>query len=397
MRNWVVVLGALLLAASSGAATAGSSSGPIVGATWAGGGELVLLDPLTLAPVQRSSVRLRAGWSVTRSANGSRLAVANGRTLRVVDAKTLRELATSPMESIRLGVAAWPARDRLIVGQWAPAKAALLDPITGATLASHRLSGTTLGMTTTRDGVVMLLGRTTGLGPLKLALVDRDGMRLVSLPVVRGGFKPPAEMGGVFVRQHPGLAVDPAGRRAAIVGLDVVVEVDLDTLATRSHELELRTPSSVRKVIEGWSRRAVWATSGLLAVTGVDYEPGPGGRQMVVTPAGLTLVDTRRWGTSIVDPGATEVVLHRRTLLATGTSCDGAAQPTCTGIGLRGYTPEGRMRFHLFGDSSLAGTHVHGRYAYLGGCNSRCYRIVDTITGSIVRDLRTKKQTILVD
>jgi hypothetical protein len=69
-RSVLIVL-AFAVAGLTGAtmsAASGSSSEPVLGAVWHGGGQLAWLDPLTLRPVRTASgTWLRGGWDVVRS------------------------------------------------------------------------------------------------------------------------------------------------------------------------------------------------------------------------------------------------------------------------------------------------------------------------------------------
>jgi hypothetical protein len=139
------------------------------------------------------------------------------------------------------------------------------------------------------------------------------------------------------------------------------------------HPLALRRPAAAAKELTGWSRDAVWAAPGVLAVSGRNEGK----------PAGLLLVDTRTWQARAVEPGASEVVQAGSTLVASGS-------------GLSGYTLGGAFRFHLFGDEPVAGAEVAGGLVYLSGCNSFCHRVVDPRAGRLVADVTTTRQTVLV-
>src|SRR5207253_3469117 len=108
----------------------------------------------------------------------------------------------------------------------------------------------------------------------------------------------------------PALAVDPSGKRAAVVGSGgLVAEVDLDTLAVAYHPQAARSPARAGKAFEGWHRDALWLPNGTLAVTGMDYQwtVKNGAEEMSGTPAGVTLVDTRQWTSRVVDDGASSL------------------------------------------------------------------------------------------
>jgi hypothetical protein len=82
-------------------------------------------------------------------------------------------------------------------------------------------------------------------------------------------------------------------------------------------------------------------------------------------------------------------------LLATGLRCDGPGP--CSGAGLRGYSLDGTPRFHLFGAQPIGKVRIVDGRAYVSGCNSHCHRVVDLRSGTVVADLRTKQQTMVVE
>lgn len=398
MRKVVFALMALLAATQVSTAAPGSAREPILGVTWGGGGRVALLDPLTLAPVRRSGVRVVAGYSVAVSSDGTMVAVASGSTLRVLDAHTLRVLRTLRWKERWLGASAWPTPNRLVtVPSWfLSGSAIVLDPLTGEVVSDRPLDGAPLAFAPTRDGIVLLLGRSRRIGAVRLAIARADGsLRSVPLPGLHAGFSPPARGQVVSLEAQPGLAIASSGRRAAVVVPGLVADVDLTTMSVTTHRLELRRPASARKAFSGWSRAATWMSGSTLAVTGTDYEASADGRQLRQTPAGLVFVDTRTWTVRIVEPEASEITRAGSTLLATGVRCDpGVGQ--CHGVGLRGYTATGRLRFHLFDDESLSTTELSRGLAYLSDCNSYCYRIIDPAAGRLLASITTKQQTVLI-
>ena len=397
MRMLAAVLAlASVLAATGNDAASSTERAPLLGAVWAGGGELVLLDPFTLQPVRRSGVRLAGGWSTARSGDGSLIAAASGSTLHLLDARTLTVLRSQRVEN-RLAVSAWPRPGRLITApSWSQTgSAVVLDPLSGRIVARRPLPGVPLAMTATRNAVVVLLGRRDAIEVLTLVVVAADGdVRSVRLPGVRGGFRPPGPGGPAALQTQPGLAVDQTGRRAVVVTPTALTDVDLNTLSVRQRSLAPRRPASLQKTLSGWSRAALWVTPAILAITGTNYTPSGGQGRHEQAPAGLLLADTRSWRVRLVEPEASEATLADRTLVATGLRC-GSGPERCRGIGLRGYTPTGRLRFHLFGSEPLADVRVAGSLAYLSDCNSFCYRIVDTTRGRLLTTVRTRQQTVL--
>ena len=92
-------------------------------------------------------------------------------------------------------------------------------------------------------------------------------------------------------QQTPGLAVDPVGRKAYVVGGDRVVTVDLRTLAT-SDRGPLRT---LTKLVAGATRSASGSATACCASSGTNWDGQSTG------PAGLRIVDVRSWTTRIVN------------------------------------------------------------------------------------------------
>ncbi|MGH3072778.1 MAG: hypothetical protein ACRDNB_10990, partial [Gaiellaceae bacterium] len=100
--------------------------------------------------------------------------------------------------------------------------------------------------------------------------------------------------GGVE-QQVPGLAVDPVGRTAYVVGGERVFPVDLRTLAVTD-----RGPvRSLAKRSAGATRSAEWLGNGRLAVSGENWDPEAGN-----VPAGLEIVDVRSRRARVVDRSA---------------------------------------------------------------------------------------------
>ena len=83
----------------------------------------------------------------------------------------------------------------------------------------------------------------------------------------------------------PGLALSPAGARAAVVGLDTLLLVDLETLEVS--RTPTRTLARVTKLVEGWSRSAVWAGAGGIAV--VARTNAYDGTRPILTSSGVRL------------------------------------------------------------------------------------------------------------
>jgi hypothetical protein len=122
-------------------------------------------------------------------------------------------------------------------------------------------------------------------------------------------------------------------------------------------------PAAEAKTAEGAERRAVWVGEHLVAVSGQDtHQLATGAEQ--TTPAGLALIDVRRWTKCILDEQASQFSFSAGTLLAYGTTGNDASQEM-EGMGLTGYGLDGHERFHLFGNEPIYFVETAGHYAYV--------------------------------
>jgi hypothetical protein len=389
-----VLVAVLCVSAAAAGAAAPTTSPRVLGAVWDGRGRLAWLDPVTLEPTRVSPLRFGAGYTTVLSPDHRTIALQAGRSpaIRFLTADTLRLVRTVRSPRVWLGDSLWQRPDRLITlpGWLERGAVRVLNPITGKLVASHPVSGTPIRVVSTQRLLAFLAVTPDRIAPATLVVVRGEGtVRSVVLHDVEAGFDDATEA-------QPGLAVDPGGRRVAVVTPTVVAIVDLRTMSVRTHRLALRRPARVQKLSKGWVRHAVWAAPTRLAITGDDHGPvDSGGRAGIrYTPAGLTLVDTTSWRTQAIDPGVSQVVRDGRLLLATAVDCDAAGG--CTGVGLRAYSFTGRLRYQLFGNESLTTPLVLRGRGYFSGCNSFCYRIVDVRRGAVVATARTKLQTILL-
>jgi hypothetical protein len=337
------IFAALVVAGGTGAA------GPTtVLATLSRGVEsdLVRVDPATLRTVDPRLALGRHGQLWTRSPDGARLGVGGGRSIRIVDVRAWRLVRDLPLRGALVALS-WPRADRLVAivaGRCCPEplRALAIDAATGRVVARAALGRSPrLAAVRTPEGLALLLGPPRGVGPARLVVVGASG-RARSARL--GGI----EAGAVTVRQRspsavpltryrtPGLAVDPAGRRALVAGNATLALVDLRTFAVRFAPLRVRTLAD-GGLSSGTYRRALWLRGDLVAVTGwTDRVPGKGAQRRVDTaPRGLLLVDARTLTVRRLDAGTSNVVLAGGLLLAT----DGIR-----GAGLTAYSLDGRRR-----------------------------------------------------
>jgi hypothetical protein len=229
--------------------------------------------------------------------------------------------------------------------------------------------------------LLLVLGpRGRSLGSSRLVEVGpHRRVRSAELPEIRSGIE---SAGSVTEAWNPGLAVDPAGARAFVVQADApVTEVDLRTFQVHPHHAGPWAKATDDEVV-GPRRDALWLGHGLLAITGSDSGK---------TPAGLTLVDTRRWRARTIDARATDAALVSGTLLASTFLENGSR--TTSGSGLTGFSIEGRRRFHLFGRQQLTGVQPVGSKALVGA--RRGIAFIDARTGKQLRRFRRLNMSLI--
>jgi hypothetical protein len=388
-----------------GVASAAAKRSPVLATAWKGSvASLVRVDPMSLRPVDGRSLRIGGGaYLVATSPRGTTLAFDTdpGAVLSFVDTATLRLRGTMKFDDGWTVAAAWPSPRRLVavLGSERTVRIVVVDPVARKQITFRRLpaGNEPMASAASRDRVVFLLSEERGIGPIQLVVVGADGaIRSVLLSEIRGGNEQATDT-QVGKSAWPGLAIDPSGRRAAVVAATgPIAEVDLGSLAVSYHARANRAPASAAKAFQGWQRSAVWLPSGQLAVTGTDYDASvTDGTEQMGTPAGLTLIDTSDWSSRVVDAGASFLARAGGGLVAYGGATE-LERPTPTGIGLRGYGADGALRFHLFGSEQIDDVQVAGNLIYITGCKDRCHRIVDATTGELAGTASTGDAVRLV-
>lgn len=386
LRAGIAVAGAALLLV--GVAGAGGTRPLVLGVSWEGTGQLAWLDARTLVPVGR---RVDIGRPPTglaaRSPDGRTIALGSGSTveLKFVDVRAMR--ATGQLRLPGIGYvldATWPALDRLIALRGGEEAAVLVvDPRSRRVLERRRLDGRLLGTVVAGRRLLALLAPGAAIGPARLAVVEADGsIRTVTLPGIAAGFTPAQDERGTGQQASPGVAADPQGTRAAVVGLDTLLDVDLETLEIRLEHLAPRTTARTGKRMEGWSRGAVWLRGDTVAVVGRNYS-FEADRQVSST-TGLALVDVTTGAGRTLDATATGVTRVGDTLLAYG------------GSALRGYDLDGTLRFELLTGQDSGYVQTAGRYVYVGSGNSTRFVVVDVRAGRVLRTTWTPNPTIVL-
>jgi hypothetical protein len=348
-----------------------------------------------------------APWSF--SPDRSQLVVARNdegaaRSLRVVDIARMRATADIELGGGAVGLVAWPSRGRLLAIQELCCdeleRLLVVDAARHRVIAHRDLGGTVVRVARSPRELVLLIAPARRVGVARVAVVDdRGGVRFVALERTPAG-QQLLESASHRLRQSlPGLAVDPSGRRALVVGPGLVADVDLAGLAVSYHDLahpisllgrlrEWLEPTAYAKAASGPVRTARWLGGGILAVTGSDEEPSDqSGRDAGarVRPAGLSLVDIRNWSVRTIDRGATDVRVAGDLLLATGSG----SEPPGDAIGLTAYELDGTRRFQRFAGRRAWVEQVHDARAYVDvfrpGAATESLQVVDLATGRATR------------
>jgi len=302
----------------------------------------------------------------------------------------------------------WPAPDRLIaiVGHCCrlPAEVVVVDPLAMRVLDRSRLAeGNPLWVRRGGDRLVVMSVPAARIGPVALTAIDaRGAARTLTLDRIDGGFEPMgAESQLCYKSVAPGLAVKPDGSRAFVVSPNgLVADVDLQSLSVAYHSLGIgRTVAAVNKrPVESVSRMARVLPNGFLAVTGWEdhpYTDSGGGEHTQYIRAGLALVDTSTWATTIVDDSTDWFAIAGNTLLATGsrghtpgytTTVGATPAPMPPGAGLTGYSLGGTPRFHRFKDGEVLPLQIYGNraFVYVDGSEPDLLKVVDIRSGKIV-------------
>jgi hypothetical protein len=285
----------------------------------------------------------------------------------------------------------------------------VVDPMGRQVVQRHRIQRTILAVGDGVGGIVLVTGPRTGVGPVELTVVGEKGMSSVPVPDVLGGSETENGADGFRARQvTPGLAIDPEGRRAFIVGAgSTVAEISLRDLAVESHTLSepisllgrLRNwlePTAEAKLVEGPQRKAAWLGDGVVAVTGADYSTVTDANeepQVHIRAAGLSLVDTGDWSIRRLDEETSDLSVVASTLLAFGDTSWG--DPTAKGIGLVGYAFDGSRLFQVLKGRRIGWVETTGELAY-ALVDDRRRILVDALSGRILaRWVRAKPLSVL--
>jgi hypothetical protein len=362
---------------------------------------LVELDPATLRQTDARSLPVgRHDLPWARSPDGSQLLIGSGRTtsLVAVDLEHLRTLREIRLPGMPSGLA-WPTARRALVvvpGRCCPSPLRLvaLDPQSGRVVASRRLgTGSLMSAARVPAGLVLLIGGATRIEPSRIVVARADGrVREVVVRGIPAGYESHPGPAGTPVSRNrrPGLAVDPSGRHAYLVGPHAAAVVDLRTGAIVYHALRERQLAACLDgcgLSEGSYRTVAWVLPGRLAISGYDDKlVGTGTNQTrLTTPVGLRLLSTRTWTMRRLDATTSSLSVAGGVLLGYGAVW--SARTGVTTSGIRGYGLDGRRRFVALRDRSVSAIPTFGNLAYVGlndGYRSHAVRVIDLRRGRVV-------------
>lgn len=400
-RAAVLACAASVVAAGALSAGGGAARAPVLGVVYGNSDRILRLDPLTLRPLGSRSITVPSFAYWDQSPDGARV-VFGGRsgTLRFVDPVKLEVVGTVRLRGFSDPRLAWVSpRAVLVVDQ---ASIALVDPVAMRVRWRETLPAAVRPffperVARTPSGLVFLLAPIDGsVGATTLVSADVLGrVRSVVVGQIQSGAAQVSPSESLFTGAEPGLAVDPVGRTAFVVGGDqTVATVDLATLAVAYHD-PTRTLARAQKVLAGPTREAAWLGNGLLAVTGENdnaWLDANTAYQESVQPAGLTIVDTRTWTSRLVDPGTSSVKFNDGLLLASGESWDTTAGSSASkpiGNGLSAYTPAGVLAFHVLGKTPVQQVVVTGGTVYALG--PAATNVIKLASGAILNTVKVPR------
>lgn len=386
LRIVIAAAGAALLLA--GLAAGAAPRPTVLGVSWEGNGMLARLDARTLRPVgRRVDIGRPPVGIAARSPNGRTMALRHGSIpeLRFVDLRTMRQTGR-----LRLGssgwvpAAIWPSAARLVALRGGEtAEVVVVDPSARRVVSRQALDGELTGTVSAGARLLALLAPRGAVGQARLAVVAASGsVRIVALPGVAAGFAPPPDPEGVGRQASPGVAADPTGRRGVVVTPETLLTVDLESLEVTSLKHLERRPARASKRIEGWGRRVLWLQGDTVAIAGWNLSSTE--TRVTSTPTGATLFELGTGTQRELDPGASGVAKIGETLIAYG------------GSALRGYRPDGTLRFELLRGQDTGYVQTSGRWAYAGSENSTRFTVVDVRAGAVAGTARTPYPTIVL-
>ena len=387
------------------APTPSAPTDAVLAATSTGAGnEVFWADGSTLEPVDDRAVKVPFFMSVGQlSPDGSLLAIGGSESgnVQFVDVDRMKTVGT-----VNVGSASyvdhliWAEPDVMLASLGGnPGVVAAIDPATHEILSEHDLGGATLYSEPAGKELVALVAPTDHIGPARLVVFDGSGLREVTLNDVPAGWE---QMEGTDDSDYrarqavPGLAIDPEGKRALVIPAGGrVAEVDLDSMQVAYHELSepvslwgrVRNwlePAAEAKRIDGPDRNAVWLPSGLVAVSGAQYTDD--GKNVKVTPAGVTLIDPSDWSVRRLSDEPSWVTLEDDALLASGWR-EGTDEQV-----LIVFDTDGEPRFSIARKGADL-SQVSGNHLYATTHNGTRFEIIDLQTGELVARAQPRRET----
>jgi hypothetical protein len=235
---------------------------------------------------------------------------------------------------------------------------------------------------------VLLLAPPSFIGLAEVATVDlRGNVDSMRLDDVLAGAQ--SAQGVVHVRR-PAIAVDPHRRFAYVVSVrSEIVEVDLQHWRARLHRLSARSSllerprdlvdprAEAQPPLVGRERTATWLEPGVIAVSGHDSDVlrrSTGALEQGTRPAGVQVIDVRRWQTRTLDQHAAEVHAAAGLLLAADRRRGG----------LTAYEPDGDRAFHVLENEPTEILASAGSLAYVRTNPGRRLHVVDLEHGRVI-------------
>jgi hypothetical protein len=397
-----------------------ASESPLFGLVWIDRtAELTQLDPSTLEPVGAAfNVGDFSAWGFSPDRGTLALGGVHEASVRFVDLMrlaTIRSVKLAPTGSVeRIG---WLTGGSVVVLYASPVgeRVAWIDPSSGRVTKRARL-GVYPYPTVSGGGrlLTLLPPRKGGIGTARLAIIGAGGgLRIVRLPRIRNGHTQPAK-GSIFRRVVPGLAFDPTGGHAYVVGTnDVVADVDLHSRTVATHALRpprsllarlggWLVPNAEAKAVSGPQLQARWLGDGQVAVAGSSFVATlrKNEESQSATPLGLRIVDVRTWTERTIDENADGFSVATGALLAYGIRSElSSTKHSVSGMGVVAYGSDGRAQFRLLPGRPVEDVQVNGSRAYAwvaGGPGLPDPIVLDLAAGTVERGLTLAHPTSLL-
>jgi hypothetical protein len=331
---------------------------------------LFYVDPVSLRPLAGRSLPLDFHWGdFVRSPDGSTLALSRNDApeLRFVRLRGLKFVGTmSFQEGQFVRLVSWPSRHLLFaLLDSSPERVLAIDPTARKVLWRRSIRGSVIDIQPAAGGVVALAAPTGRIGAARVVAIGAGGStRSIALDRIRAGFHRHSLQDSIGKIRTPGLAVDPGGGRAFVVGAgEPVVQVSLASGRVSYHG-GLR---ALQKAVSGPRRQAIWLGNGLLGVTGSDASLSTdkqGNVRESLAPTGLTLLNTRTWTSRRLQEDTDAAIAVSGRLLAYRSGYDSGTK-TQAGSGLTIYRLDGTRVRHLLGRTPISWVQAQNGLAYV--------------------------------